>query len=208
MGTRVSASLPCAGPGLSPRSSVVVLVAGPGGGGYWETTETGTTYRGIGSLAYRPATWTQRVARLHPRRTTWTLVVTGPTVRMWGFFHAVGLGGILTSRPQGSVLRQCRIGRESPPRSGQPHHVSGAAPSRLRTRPLPALSDRPPAQHRLRSATGVCFNRVARVVLARTDRRTVEAVHSPSRATRLRVRRARARRTRDAAGVSEVVNVA
>ena len=55
---------------------------------------------------------------------------------------------------------------------------------------------------------GVCCNRVARVVLARTDRRTVEAVHSPSRAPRLRVRRARARRTRDAAGVSEVVNVA
>ena len=54
--------------------------------GYWEATETGTTYWGIGSLAYRPATWTHRVARLHPRRTTWTLVVAGPTVRMWGFF--------------------------------------------------------------------------------------------------------------------------
>ena len=59
-------------------------------GGYWETTETGTTYRGIGSLAYRPASWTHRVARLHPRRTTWTLVVTGPTVRMWGFFTPSG----------------------------------------------------------------------------------------------------------------------
>ena len=51
---------------------------------------TGTTYRGIGSLAYRPATWTHRVARLDPQRTTWTLVVTGPTVRMWGFFTPSG----------------------------------------------------------------------------------------------------------------------
>ena len=28
----------------------------------------------------------QQSPRLHPRRTTWTLVVAGRTVRMWGFF--------------------------------------------------------------------------------------------------------------------------
>ena len=43
---------------------------------------------------------------------------------------------------------------------------------------------------------------------SRTDRQTVEAAHSSSRATRLRLRRARARRVRDGARVSVVVNVA
>ena len=65
-GPRVSASLPCAGPGLSPRSSVVVLVRWSCGAATGKPTETGTTYRGIGSLAYRPASWTHRVARLQP----------------------------------------------------------------------------------------------------------------------------------------------
>ena len=43
-------------------------------------------------------------------------------------------------------------GRRRPTRSGQPRQVSGAAQSRSRTRPLPALSGRPPAQYRLRHA--------------------------------------------------------
>ena len=82
-------------------------------GGYWETTKTGTTYRGIGSLAYRPATWTHRVARLHPRRTTWDVGRHRADGADVGLLHTVGLGRILANRPQGRVLRQCRIARAS-----------------------------------------------------------------------------------------------
>ena len=90
MGTRVSASLPCAGPGLSPRSSVGVLVAGPVGR---LTGKPRKRERPAAASGHRPT------ARRHGRivspgcthrRTTWTLVVTGPTVRMWGFFTPSG----------------------------------------------------------------------------------------------------------------------
>ena len=55
------------------------------------------------------------------------------------------------SRPP--ARRRLPLGaRRCPTRSGQPRQVSGAAQSRSRTRPLPTLRGRPPAQDRLRHA--------------------------------------------------------
>ena len=53
-----------------------------------------------------------------------------------------------------------RVGWNSgEPTAGESVDVSGAAQSRSQTRPLPALSGRPPAQHRLRSATASASTR-------------------------------------------------
>ncbi len=55
--------------------------------------------------------------------------------------------------PRPAARRRLPLGsRRRPPRPGQPRQVSGAAQPRPWTRPLPALSGRPPAQRRLRHA--------------------------------------------------------
>ena len=64
-------------------------------GGYWELYERADGIRGIawrrpGSVAYRPATWKHRITTLHPRRATWTLILTGRKVRGWGFWTPAG----------------------------------------------------------------------------------------------------------------------
>lgn len=63
-------------------------------GGYWEAVDCGTRieerWRGAGSVAYRPATHIHRVAALDPKRQTWSLIITGPKERAWGFWTPVG----------------------------------------------------------------------------------------------------------------------
>ena len=55
--------------------------------------------------------------------------------------------------PRPAARRRLPLGsRRCPPRPGQPRQVSGAAQPRPWTRPLAALSGRPPAQRRLRHA--------------------------------------------------------
>ena len=68
-------------------------------GGYWEERYGAgqpapdgrrLAWRGRLSVAFRRAEDTHRVARLHPTRPTWTLVVTGRRRRRWGFWTAAG----------------------------------------------------------------------------------------------------------------------
>ena len=66
-------------------------------GGYWEQSfgrgrpGTGTlTWRGTLSIARRHADDVHRIARLHPARPTWTLVITGRRQRRWGYWGAAG----------------------------------------------------------------------------------------------------------------------
>lgn len=60
-------------------------------GGYLEVTEQVGTYpvaklwRGVGSLAYRPASWRHRVV-IPSGRPAWTFVVVFKRVRVWGFW--------------------------------------------------------------------------------------------------------------------------
>jgi hypothetical protein len=58
-------------------------------GGYWEETPAGRRWYGPGSLLRRPATWRHRV-ELPTGRSCWTLVLTGPRVRDWGFWCSHG----------------------------------------------------------------------------------------------------------------------
>lgn len=44
-----------------------------------------TGHRGVGSIAYRPATWRHRVL-IQEGKPAWTLVLMGPRVRRWGFW--------------------------------------------------------------------------------------------------------------------------
>lgn len=66
-----------------PWSFVTFLLSG----GYYEHTETATTWRRRFSLLYRPAEWRHRLSLVRP---TWTLVVHGPRRRQWGFWTASG----------------------------------------------------------------------------------------------------------------------
>ena len=66
-------------------------------GEYVEITERGRKWRGAGSIAFRPAEWRHRVklvdelvlsdgvACLEPK-SCWTLIITGPRSRRWGFW--------------------------------------------------------------------------------------------------------------------------
>lgn len=64
-----------------PWSFVSVVLRG----GYHEITASGKRWRGVGSIAYRPATWRHRVV-IAPARPAWTLVFVGPRSRNWGFW--------------------------------------------------------------------------------------------------------------------------
>ena len=71
-------------------------------GGYWEQRfgrdaagrprldDPSSAWRGLFSLACRRAEDVHRIARLHPTRPTWTLVVTARRQRRWGFWTSVG----------------------------------------------------------------------------------------------------------------------
>lgn len=54
-------------------------------GGYYEETPTGRHWYGPGSVLVRPAEWRHRVV-LHEGRQAWTLVLSGPKTRGWGFW--------------------------------------------------------------------------------------------------------------------------
>jgi hypothetical protein len=54
-------------------------------GGYFEFTPEGFRWYGAGSVLRRPAEWKHRVV-IHPGRRVWSLVITGPRVRDWGFW--------------------------------------------------------------------------------------------------------------------------
>ena len=47
-------------------------------------------WRGLWSVARRPARWVHRVAELHPTRPTWTLMCVSPPRRPWGFWTPSG----------------------------------------------------------------------------------------------------------------------
>lgn len=49
-----------------------------------------TTWRGVGSMAFRSATDRHRITELARLNETWTLVVTGPKRHWWGFYTPVG----------------------------------------------------------------------------------------------------------------------
>lgn len=55
-------------------------------GGYWEDTPTGRFWRGRGSIVFRKAT-ALHILELDKKRepSAWTLFLTGPVVREWGF---------------------------------------------------------------------------------------------------------------------------
>jgi hypothetical protein len=59
---------------------VAIILAG----GYWENAYGKTRWRGPLSFLYRPAWWSHNVAT--PRRQpNWSLIITGPKAREWGF---------------------------------------------------------------------------------------------------------------------------
>ena len=58
-------------------------------GGYWEITEEGKKWYGVGSLLKRPAEWKHRV-ELDNNKKVWTLVWTGDKIRSWGFWCPQG----------------------------------------------------------------------------------------------------------------------
>lgn len=84
-------------------------------GGYWEVTPTGKFWRGRGSIVFRRATEAHRLALSWDSRTTygspcWTLFITGPVVREWGFHcrtHWVHWREFVNSRDSGLVGRGC-----------------------------------------------------------------------------------------------------
>jgi hypothetical protein len=65
-----------------PWSFASVLIAGA----YLEITDTGSTLRVPGSMAMRRADHRHRIELLPNRDGCWTLVITGPHRRQWGFW--------------------------------------------------------------------------------------------------------------------------
>ena len=53
-------------------------------GGYWEHSEYGKKWRGVGSIAYRPAERFHRI-ELKDDKEAWTLCFVGPFKRDWNF---------------------------------------------------------------------------------------------------------------------------
>ena len=52
--------------------------------GYWEYSEYGKKWRGVGSIAYRPAERFHRI-ELDNNKPVWTLCFVGPFKRNWNF---------------------------------------------------------------------------------------------------------------------------
>lgn len=65
-----------------PWSSVSICLAG----GYWEQTDAGEKWFGPGSIVRRAATYRHRIIVSKSNRSAWTLFITGPRVRTWGFW--------------------------------------------------------------------------------------------------------------------------
>ena len=63
-------------------------------GGYTELIQTSLTLAQVtrlaGSVAFHGTGYVHMIDRLHPTRSTWTLLVVGPHVRRWGFFTRSG----------------------------------------------------------------------------------------------------------------------
>ena len=65
-------------------------------GGYTELlqSKSGASWtratRSVGSVAFHGTGHVHRIDRLHPTRSTWTILVVGPHVRRWGFFARRG----------------------------------------------------------------------------------------------------------------------
>lgn len=66
-----------------PWRFVTLILAG----GYTEILANGERWRPPGTLLYRSATHRHRVVTTRP---AWSVVVTGPRIRRWGFFGARG----------------------------------------------------------------------------------------------------------------------
>jgi hypothetical protein len=58
-------------------------------GGYHERTPKGCVWYPAGSVLFRPATWRHRV-EIEEGATAWSLVITGPKQREWGFHCPTG----------------------------------------------------------------------------------------------------------------------
>jgi hypothetical protein len=58
-------------------------------GGYWEEMWAGKFWRRPGSILFRRAKTAHRVT-LDPGKRAWSLVITGPKVRPWGFWEPSG----------------------------------------------------------------------------------------------------------------------
>ncbi len=54
-------------------------------GGYWEHTPKGAKWRGPGSLIFRRPTAAHRLSLPIFGDRSWSLFITGPVVRVWGF---------------------------------------------------------------------------------------------------------------------------
>jgi len=63
-----------------PWSFVSIILKG----GYWEYSEYGKKWRGVGSIAYRPAERFHRI-ELDNNKPVWTLCFVGPFKRNWNF---------------------------------------------------------------------------------------------------------------------------
>lgn len=59
-------------------------------GGYHEVTQLGKRWFGIGSVIRRQATYRHRIIVSESGRDCWTIFITGPKVREWGFWCPKG----------------------------------------------------------------------------------------------------------------------
>ncbi len=92
-----------------PWASLSICLAGS----YRELTEAGTFERGAGSVVYRPAEHRHRI-ELFDGQPAWTLFVTGPRVRNWGFWCPQGFvpwQEFVSPGSDGEVGRGCGEGK-------------------------------------------------------------------------------------------------
>lgn len=84
-------------------------------GGYWEVTPNALHWRKRGSITFRRATAAHRLAldETHPEggnKPCWTLFITGPAVREWGFHCTKGWvhwRDFVDERDSGAIGRGC-----------------------------------------------------------------------------------------------------
>jgi len=79
-------------------------------GGYLEVTPAGRYWRGRGSIVFRRATASHRLELPDINQPCWTLFITGPVVRNWGFHcpkRWVPWQEFVDARDTGAVGRGC-----------------------------------------------------------------------------------------------------
>jgi hypothetical protein len=84
-------------------------------GGYWEYTPSDMCWRAAGSITFRKATQAHRLALKWDDSTphgkpTWTLFITGPVIREWGFHCPKGWRhwrDFVDERDTGAIGRGC-----------------------------------------------------------------------------------------------------